>query len=912
MKLEVTEKYLSEKKRGNTYVYILFLFLVFALKTNAQEYKLVFDKDTQLSEAILISSKQLNFKVAFDAKRLGEKSTIGEFSGKTRDEFVSNLLKNSGFTFVYKHGCYLIVEGEGSQPESIPNELQLTGSVIDVESGEQLPFASIIIASQNILVSASTNGTFSIKNIVSNPVRIGISYIGYFPVDTLISWSDPIKNLTFRLRHKTSVIDSVNVKADKVEMVDYRSDVDFATTVNPSKLIDMPQLVETDIFRTLQLLPGISYSENSSELSIRGGSSDQNLILFDGQTLYNLSHYYGVFSSINPNIVKDIQVYKGGFDSRYGERISGVVDITGKSGNLLRPKVIADVNLLSLNLAAEVPVSRKLTFVLAGRRSYSDIYKTSFAGNIFEKNSLYNNLSQQDSVVVSEPSFFFYDLNAKLNYRISNKENISLSASTGRDFFKNAYETNSTYRNISYLDSNSWSNYGVSLCWQKQWNNSFFSNILIGSSGYKNFSVNTTDIVKLKTDGHDQAYLPDSQNVFTTSNHNSLNDFSVSMKNTLSIDNFNLLDFGFLVRQNGIYYHKDADKVYVYDNLNQSAWISSVFLQDKISLSQNIILKPGFRLSYYNGDHNVYFEPRFALKYNVTERFSCRLATGRYTQFISQVLSPQETGYIKSIWVLANDSVNPVLEANHYIVGLTFENKKFLADIEGYYKSLSGIQEYVYISQYRRNKDFVRVFPSNQKWQDIQTNQNKPSYFITGTGKSYGLDFFVRYKSSNYTSWLSYSLSQSVEYFDKINNNTEIPAFTDQRHQLSFSNLYTFKRWNFGAVSVFSTGRPYLAYEADSLFSGSHPTNTGAALSNIRVYKRMPNYFRTDVSATYNFVFKLTSVKLGVSIINLFNNQNYFDINTRTFNFESSTFSETNLIQSQKLSFNVFIHVVFW
>jgi ferric enterobactin receptor len=897
MKLEATVRFLLGKKQINLCTCLIFLLLSHFYCVESQTFKLSFGNSTPMSEALLQSSHAFGFKVAFDAQGLKSIKAGNEITGNTLNEFLSNLLQHSGYFFIYKHGCYLIIENNLMQNGKNLRECQLRGSVIDFETGEQLPYASVTIPNQNIFISTTTNGTFNINNLVSNPIQITINYIGYNSMDTMLTWSGPVLEQTFRLRHKVNQIDSVDVKAPKIDIVEYRNNADFSTTMNPARLIDMPVLAETDIFRSLQLLSGISYSESSSELSIRGGTSDQNLVLFDGQTLYNLSHYYGVFSSINPNIVKDIQVFKGGFDSRYGERISGIVDITGKSGNRLKPALCVDINLLSVNLALEAPVTKKLTFVAAGRRSYSDIYKTSFADKLFTKNLAALKNDPGDTVIVSEPSFYFYDLNGKLNYRISSNENLSLSLYGGKDYFRNSYTASSRNLFIASQDSNSWYNWGISADWQKQWNNAFFSNVLVGTSGFTNSSDNLTNINSLQPNENVDKFLPDSQNYFLTRNRNKLRDFSISMRNTYAIDNYNQLDFGLLVRKNFIYYHKDADKVYVYDNTSQSSWISSLYAQDCISVTEKLILKPGFRFTYYDGTGNFYVEPRFAAKYAFSPQFSCRMATGQYKQFISQVSSQQETSYNKSFWVLANDSINPVLKAWHYVVGATYESENLLVDIESYYKQSTGIQEYIYISPYLKNTDFGKYFqPDKSNSQPPPPEQ--PSFFISGSGRSYGIDFLIRYKTRHYTNWISYSLSKSVQKFEEINLGEEIPALMDQRHQFSFSNLFSFGNWNFGAVSLISTGRPYVAF-----------TENQNNMPVIRHYERMPGYFRCDMSMNYNIVMKPFRVKTGVSVINLLNTQNYFDVNTRKFDFDSSTFTETNLIQSQKLSINLFLHI---
>jgi ferric enterobactin receptor len=900
MKLEVTARFSSNVKPTSKFIWIIFLILYIQYDGIAQDYKLTFGKDIPLSEALLQSSRMLNFRVAFDAQRLQAVNAKDEANGNSIEEFLSDLLKDSGFKYLYKHGSYLIIRDDSEFSGRSVRECQLTGSVIDSKTGEQLPFASIKLPDQSIGAMASTNGTFSIKNIVSNPVQIIISYIGYHTLDTLLNWTNPNINVVFRLKQEVTKIGSVDVIHSKSEIVDYRGNVDFATTINPAKLVDMPALVETDIFRTLQLLPGICYSESSSELSIRGGTSDQNLILFDGQTLYNLSHYYGVFSSINPNIVKDIQVYKGGFDSRYGERISGIVDITGKSGNQMKPAVCADINLLNVNLAVEIPVTKKLTFLAAGRRSYSDIYSTSFADNLFNQHIPIFRSSPDDIIKISEPSFYFYDINGKLNYRISNNENISISVYGGKDFYENSYTYSSRAMYVSNSDSNSWKNYGISANWQKQWSSSFFSSLLIGSSGYTSTSSNNTQINRLQSGGPEHKFLPDSQNVFKTQNLNELKDLSFSIRNTYDINSFNQFNFGFLIRKNDIFYHKDAGDIYIYDNTKQTSWISSLYAQDRLTVSENLVLKPGFRISYYAGNRNIYLEPRFAANLSLSENFSCRMATGLYNQFISQVMAQQETGYNRSFWVLTNDSVNPVLKAKHLIIGATYNKKKFTLDVEGYYKHFNGIQEYIYISQFLRNTDFEKYFPPDPVNPPPPGEQviSNPSYFITGSGKSYGIDFFVSYKGQYYTNWLSYSLSKSVHIFDMINYGEEIPSLTDQTHQVTISNLFTIGKWNLGAILLFSTGRPFIVNMGNEM-----------QLPIIRQYDRLPNYFRCDISANYNFLIKSLRIKTGVSVINLFNNQNYLDVNSRTFNFDDTSFSQINLIQSQKLSLNVFLHI---
>jgi hypothetical protein len=882
-------------------IYVIAILLVLIGKNFAQTYKQQFDS-IPLSDALIKSSQIFGFKVAFDAGELNKVKINKYVTGNTEQEFLYNLLLNTGYYYKYIHDSYLILKEKNDNKSNFLQNYEITGTVYDNANGEKLPYASIMIPSMNRAICASDNGNFIIKNVIYDTLHLLISYIGYNIKDTIISLKEPVTDCRINLSQKLTKIDSVKIKGKKIEMVEFRGDADFATVINTSGLIDLPAQIETDIFKALQLLPGIRYSENSSELSIRGGSGDQNLILFDGQTLFNLSHYYGLFSTINPNIIKDIQIYKGGFDSRYGERISGIVDITGKTGNQYKPVLYGDVNLFSFNLVTEVPVTEKLTFIGAVRRSYNDIYTTSFANDLIANHTPQIKKEPNEIVIESKPDFKFYDYNFKTTYSINDKEQHSLSIFGGKDIFYNKYASVSQRFDITTIDSNYWNNYGISYIFKKQWNTSLITNLVAGYSGYINNYFNTTNIFRKESPGNYNSFLPDTNNLFTVTNTNKLSDISLSVKNNYILNNNQNIGFGILIRQNTIYYNKNADKIYVYDNVNQKSNFVSIYLQDQISFKNKLNIKPGIRINYYDVTKRVYVEPRFAARLNIYEGLSLRIAAGKYFQYLNQIISNQETSYNKNFWILSNDSTNPMREAEHYIIGINFEKNNFLFDAEAYSKTFNGIQEYIFISPFRKNKDFKQIFQrDNNSMPDLTVEQlpKMPSYYITGSGKAYGIDFFVRYKNKIFTSWLSYSISKCYNQFEQINFNAKIPSVNNQTHQLSLVNMVTINKINISTTTLFSSGTPYI------LSSDYYGTEI------IRTYKKLPDYFRQDVSINYNFSISRLKIKTGFSIINLTNNYNYFDVNTRKFDFGNSSFYETNLIESQNLSFNLFVHFLF-
>jgi ferric enterobactin receptor len=909
MRSAVMVKYIFTKNNIKLLLAVL-LFLISSLPICIAQKYIVPCNNISLSEVLNKISRQYGIKVAFDAQKLGSVIVNKKITADSTDELIANLLKGTGFDFQLKYGRYLIFDNKKKERETELKDIQLIGSVRDEKTLEELPYASVYVPGQNQSAFTTENGNYFFKKISKGPVKVLVNLLGYFPVDTVIYPNASLYSCNIFMKRKVQVFDTVVIKVNKLDMIDFRNNVEFATTINPEKLIDLPILTETDIFKTLQLLPGINYSENSSELCIRGGSGDQNLVLYDGQTLYNLSHFYGVFSSINPNVVKDIQVYKGGYDSRYGERVSGVVDINGKSGNQVHPTIYGDLNLVSGNAVVELPVTKKLTVLVAGRRSYSDIYATQFSKNLFEKPVVITHNYFKDIVRQSQPSFRFYDLNTKLTYRISDNEEVIFNLFGGRDYLTDSNHSKSD-SDIVYSYKNTWQNFGISAAWMKQWENSFFTYFQVGGSGYSNnyndHSMNPmskSDLFQKRLPGDtNEASLPDTSVFVDYRNKNRLTDYSISLKNTYSLNEYNKLDFGLLVKQNHTFFQNDNVDVINYDSINQTAYTASIYAQDRISVFRQLIIKPGIRASFYTGNRDMYLEPRLSVNYKLSDLLSFRLATGNYCQFISEAISQQGESYNKNFWVLADDSVHPVLKSTHLILGSTFEYNQFLLDIEPYYKQYSGLQEYIFNESITKS-DIHDYTPGNRHRVTSQlgsVGKKRPSIFFIGEGKSYGIDFMVRFKSKFYTTWLSYSISRSLCRFPSINNGVEFPAITDQIHQLSWSNMLTVRKWNFGTVTLFSTGRPYYYYPA----TGPDPNQP-----IVRSYKRLPNYFRCDVSANYNFKLYKASFKAGATIINIFNTNNFYDVSTRNYEIHETSVSQTNLTRSQQRSFNLFLHFI--
>ncbi len=875
---------LKYQKRNN-FCKVLSLF-VFFLSVSVVGYtqQLHFDfNNTPVSEALLKVARTAKLRIAFDAGSL-ERFTISKTIDSDRiEEVLAEVLDGTDYISGYKHDTWLIIKSIPDARRERIEKKRISGVVYDVTSGERLPYASIYIWDNNQFLPATVDGTFtaSVNNIPQSYFQV--KYLGYQSFDSIVDVTQINDVLLFGLKQQAQNITTINVEGDNLEMLRNTNEAGHFT-FNPRRFTDLPNYGETDIFRALQFLPGISAQENSSQLNIRGSSADQNLVKFDGFTLYNLDHFFGVFSAINPNVIKDIQVYKGGFDARYGERVSGIVDITGKTGNKSKTEIYGGINLISGNLTAEIPLSKKLTLVAAARRAYSDLYSTWLTDAILA-DKFAQPASSPDRENTIKPEFYFSDFNTKLTWAPNDNENISFSIYGAKDYLNSSNTSQKESTVISTDDTNKWGNYGMGVSWKKQLGSKYFTNLQFGYSGYYNVYNNNTSFYD-----YDQELNPEHET--NDKEDNKLSDFFVSFQNAYSLNQNHFFEFGLLTKYNEYKYLKEANDDFIYSELNSGAMLYTTYFQDKIKLTKDLYIKPGVRLNYFDNTGKFYFEPRFSASYNLSKEFLLKLATGRYYQFLNKSTSEQTYGYNRDFWVIANGRVNPVVSSNHYIIGASFEKNKLFFDLEAYYKKANGLQEYLFhINPDNRpgGGDMIRDI--------INPNLSK---FVSGPGEAYGIDFLAKYTNTNFTSWVAYSLSKSTRNFSEINNGENIPALFDQTHELKWTNLYDLNQWNFSTLMVYNTGHPYIL-----------STTKDENFNTIREYERLPDYFRVDLSLNYNFNIKKINIKPGVSILNVFNTENYLDVYVRNFNIQGREVNETTLVKAQELTFNFFVNFRF-
>jgi len=740
----------------------------------------------------------------------------------------------------------------------------ISGIVKDKESGETLPFANVFVKDTNIGTTTNADGFFTLFDIPSETSTIQVQYLGY-KVETLVLTPEMVKDkITILLMPDNNQLDEVVVSNDSGQQIVKMNKSVSQISLSPKKLASIPNLGEKDIFRAIQLLPGVSgTNESSSGLYVRGGTPDQNLVLLDGFTVYHVDHFYGFFSAFNSGALKDIQLFKGGFPAEYGGRISSVMDLTGKTGNSNKLSLSAGLSLVSANATVEIPIGEKANLLIAGRRSYTDILKSGLYNSIFD---LYNDSNQTNGNNLpnfngfqqnqTQPSFYFYDLNTKFSYKPSDKDIISVSVYNGEDNLDSSRENQNTFGsgteertiNSDIEDLLNWGNWGSSVRWARQWSDKLYTNVVGAYSNYFSQRKRINDI---------SIQLADSTNTNKSGlvEDNNLKDFTLRIHNEYKVNSKHSLEFGGQLTMNEVEYNYILnDSITVIDQKDKGL-LKTAYLQDKWSPTEKLNIVGGIRATHFDVTDQIYYEPRLSVSYKVNDKVKFKGAWGKYYQFVNRIVREDVTQGSRDFWLLANKENSPISFSQHFILGTSYEVDDWLFDVEFFEKEMTGLTEF------------------SLRFQSALGTDPNDQLFFEGTGISRGVDFLIQKKVGKYTGWLGYTLSEVVHTFPDLSNNP-FYSLNDQRHEFKIVNVLKAGRWDLGATWVYGSGKPYTAPNGlytITLLDGKETEYVSIGEKNSL---RIDPYHRLDLSATYNFNLGSGKGEMGLSIFNLYNKTN--------------------------------------
>jgi len=702
----------------------------------------------------------------------------------------------------------------------------LFGYIKDKTTGESLIGATISIEGRSIGTTSNNYGFYSLT-IPLGKQRIICSYIGYQLLIKEIELNSET-SLNLELEAKDSKLEEVVVTATKNNRI--VNNEMGSQSLSISAIKQMPSVMgESDLMKSLQLLPGIqATNEGTTNLSIRGGSFDQNLFLLDDAPVYNPSHALGFFSVFNSDAIKSVKVYKASFPAQYGGRLSSIVDIHMKEGNNKQLSASGGIGLIASRLTLEGPIAKdKASFIVSGRYSYAGL--TANGAGLLGQSLRIGSL--MDFNANNEISF--YDLNAKVNYKMNDKNHLFLSAYAGSDhFFYYAIDDNS---------SMDWGNITGTARWNHVFNSRLFSNTMFIFSKY------------------DYSYiLKDDARHFKWSSN--LQEMNIKTDFDYFLNPNNHIKFGVSAEN----HHYSPGKVEPRDETSitkpftldrQQAIISTAYLNNEQKISDKIGIDYGLRYSafFLLGESTVYsyspememtdsvnyssgelvkfyhsLEPRFSLRYQLNRNSSVKISYSKTVQF-QHLIGNSSVGLPSDVWVPASTSIKPQ-SANQFAVGYyrLFAENQYEFSTEAYYRKMYNIIDY---------KDNADLF----------LNPHVETQVLSGDGQSYGMEFYLEKKMGRMTGWLSYTLSKTTRQIDGINNNQSYPATYDKPHYLSLLLNYKLSAtWSASSIFKFTSGG--FATIPEGTFN-----YYGAAFNyytNRNGYE-LPSYHRLDLSFNY-------------------------------------------------------------
>ena len=764
----------------------------------------------------------------------------------------------------------------------------IVGSVLDMDNLEPLPYANVLVQGTSRGVTSDADGHFVLVDVPAEPCTLIVSYIGYRTAKIAFDNSLSQGPLEIRLRMEALNFQAVDVIADEYQIIKSSGDEVSKITLSPRQLALLPNMGEVDIFRSLQLLPGItSTGDGSSGINVRGGGSNQNMILLDGMNIYHVDHFFGMFSAFNADAIKDVQVYKGGFPAKYGGRLSSVIDMTGKNGDLTKRQFGLGANLMSTQILYETPIILGGSWLLSFRRSYSDYMSSPFFEKMYEfvtgddevptNNRRRVNPNNEDDEAFQQqifPKFYFYDLHNKVTFTPGNSDVISLSMYGGRDFLNESRETEGVRRRpggggfggggsqqtVTRIDDNNtdWGNLGMSLRWNHRWTDRFSTQALYSASTFN------SDY------GRHLYSIGGGGRTFKIDESNGAKDKSFRLDNVLHADANHIIEFGLETTNLGTHYDVAVyDSVDILD-LESNTMLLSLYLEDRWKVLPSLTIGMGVRATSQTGldslfimdlaTDSVFISPRFSFNWNIGDHFSIKGAWGNYFQFINNIVLEDVLQGNSNFWLVSDDNIPPG-SAEHQILGLKYETRNYLFEIEGYRKFMDGMIEYT------------------RRFQELADYGN---YFFFGDAYAEGLEFLAQKKTGTFNGWIGYTFG-NVKYDFGALAPEPYPASHDKTHEAKIVGTYKFGAWNFASTLIYATGTPYTTPESRYYL----PLLNGDEFNYIHVSDknahRLPDYQRFDISVFRQLETPDFKWDVGFSVFNLLNNKN---VNYREYDLD--------------------------
>ena len=747
----------------------------------------------------------------------------------------------------------------------------ISGTISDNATGETLIGATILDTHSGKGTTTNVNGRYTLT-LKDNTATLRITFVGYEPIyDTIVLKGNTVRNydLAPSIRLKEVVVTAQRINSHESSQMS-------AIEMPVEQLKAVPVLFgEADIVKAIQLLPGVqSGNEGTGGMYVRGGGPDENLFLLDGIPLYNVNHLGGFFSAFNADAVKNVTLYKGSFPARFGGRLSSVLDVTTNNGNDKEIHGNASIGFISARINVEGPiVKEKTTFCLSARRTYADFLLQPLVQRL---------ATDVDGKAKLVAGYYFYDANAKLTHKFSDKSRLYATFYMGDDDAYTKVRTESSLAEDQYLDyANNWGNIVGGLRWNYVLGPKMFMNLSASYTQYSNKMRIGIEKVATLDDGSDQVSTINGDYLSTIKDLTGRLDFSYTPTPDHSIQ------FGTYYTQHWIRPSVASASVDYFDQIQMnSAWQLDTMMQEELvpageivafaeddwSINDIIKVNYGLHLSGFKVQNTFYpsIQPRISGRALLGENLSFKVGYAYMSQYM-HLLSTTGVSLPTDLWVPSTDRIAP-MTAHQMAAGLCYNTPIGIdLSVEGYYKYMHDLVEY---------KDGATAFGTSIGWEDLVS---------LGDGWTYGVEFLAQRNFGQLTGWIAYTWSRTTHLFDRpgqeLNHGNPFPAKYDRRHDLSIVLTYKITdKIDVSGTWVFSTGNtatlamekyPVATDDPEGYLNAGNMSTTLSYVSSRNNF-RMPNYHRADISVNFHRQFKKKNCHrtINVSVYNLYNRAN--------------------------------------
>ena len=813
---------------------------------NAQKRSNLHFSQVTLQEVLTQLEEKFNVVFSYTSDNIEDVFVNHPVSGNTIEDVLTALLNETAMTFEVHSEQFIVIK---KRPSSL---VDLCATIVNSDN-EPLSFVNVYIPLHKVGTSSNEEGSLKWATELMGHERIEFTYIGY---EKVISSVEALKSCpVIVLQEKEFSFEEVVVKEYVTSGIEQSEELDHMV-MRPDKINMVPGLTDADVLQMVQLLPGVqSIDESATGLYVRGGTPDQNLILYDGIPIYNGGHFFGMLSAFNPSLVDKVNVYRSGFGPDYGGRVSSVIDIRSIDRVPENVSIDAGINFMHGDVSVALPVwSQRLGLVLGARKSYTDIVETptyrKLSERVFRTGKFEEVLDEDDPEIFEYGlAFDFNDYNAKLIAQPSKKDKVSFSYfhiddNLNFDFFD--VEDDFSTNDILIQNSNGWG-----LEWDRRWSDSFESRLNVSKTK--------------QTNNYQFSFVDQEQNTLESVERqfNDINDFTIVWNNQLRLGkNFDLTfgcQYADLQVERSWQFEDEEENNEVDQNQIATGFVSfNSFLFDKLKT------KVGLRYNYARATEEQYFEPRVSMRYLMTRDVQFKMMAGYYRQFMSQVIEFNDLGINQDFWVLSDDDENiPVVLSKNLTFGVIYHKGPMMFEVDGYYKKRDGLTSN--LSTFRS---------------DIEAD------FEEGSGSSWGVDVLLKRRWGNFQSWLTYSYARTdyTVFIEEEDYNFRAPH--DRPHSFSFVNQWNSKRWNLSLKWSMASGIVYT--EAIGLIEEDDFADPEYDLGGIND-SRLPSSHRLDFSMMYRLFNKNGYTgRFGLSLLNLYNNDNLMSREFFTFKNEDN------------------------